>query len=130
MKLHLSDLPNDCNADAPVVENLVKYLISDSSMRSRRNQDIIVKGLATVPKVYNTIPSLEQSKQLMIKTITISKDGEDMPMHYPGLNMHNKGSSHHLSTSIYFSPSPSPFSFSFSFSVSLFIFYPLVLIYT
>ena len=90
LKLHLSELPDSCQHDAPVVENILKCLIQESSIRTRRSQEVITRGLATVPKVFKTMPLIEQSKELLMKTVRPSKDGEDMPMHYPGLNHHNK----------------------------------------
>ncbi len=86
LKLHLQDLPPNCYYDAPVVENIVKFLCSESSIRSRRKQEVVVRGLATVPRVFKSMPSLEQSKDLMKKTLRQSKDAEDMPMHYPTLH--------------------------------------------
>ena len=66
----------------------MKFLCSESSIRSRRSEQVVVRGLATVPRVFKTMPTLEQSKELMAKTLRKSKEAEDMPMHYPTLN-HN-----------------------------------------
>lgn len=87
LKLHMSDLPSNCSHGDPVLENIVKYLISESSVRMRKPQEVIVRGLATVPKAFSsTMPNIEKSKELMLKTLSPSKGGEDMPMHYPPLN--------------------------------------------
>jgi hypothetical protein len=86
LKLHMSDLPPNCSHGDPVLENIVKYLISESSVRMRKPQEVIVRGLASVPKSFSTMPNIEKSKELMLKTLSPLKSGDDMPMHYPPLN--------------------------------------------
>jgi hypothetical protein len=57
LKLHLPDILNKNNNTGCVIENVVLALIRESSVRTRRNQDAILNGLNTLPKV-NSLPAI------------------------------------------------------------------------
>ena len=82
-------------------------MVTDSSVRTRRPQEVIVKGLAVIPKTFKSMPTLEKSKELMAKTVVPSNGSNDMPMHYPNLNRHNLAPrKSELTTDIIFQPEP------------------------
>lgn len=77
LKLHLPELiEQGHNSQMTVMENLVSVLIQESSVRSRRPADVIMSGLATLPKLTlvtskperQTIPSVKLMTYVLLKT--------------------------------------------------------------
>jgi hypothetical protein len=76
LKLQIPELVNDSEKDSSytVLENTVKALARESSIRTRRSQEVTVSGLATVPRT-TSLPAL--SEPAGFQTMTRPKSSQE-----------------------------------------------------
>jgi hypothetical protein len=64
LRLRMPDIISQNSKDLTIVENLVRALVRESSVRTRRPVEVAVKGLAPLPTPVNNFPQLMQSTKL------------------------------------------------------------------
>jgi hypothetical protein len=57
LKLQLPELISRGSDQISILENLVLALIQESSLKSRRQPEVVIKGLATMPRIQNIVAS-------------------------------------------------------------------------